>query len=90
MVVRFSEHIEAEMPHLAPDQHEAVVRMMVVRGSAEIMHARGAQFGWTFAQVEEVRVLLARGGGPNTSAATVPSAGELVPTGSLVRLHVEY
>src|SRR5581483_6003429 len=55
------EHIEAEMPHLAPNQHDAITRMMIVRGSAEVMHARGAQYGWTFAQVEELRKLLTQG-----------------------------
>jgi hypothetical protein len=35
--------------------------MMIVRGGAELMHARGAQFGWTYAQVEELRTLLTSG-----------------------------
>ena len=55
MVRRLSEHIEAEMSHLQPQQHEELLRMLIVRGCAEVLSLRGAQFGWTFPQVEEMR-----------------------------------
>jgi hypothetical protein len=60
-LLHFSEQIEAEMPYLSPDEHDAVMRMLLVQGSSQIMHERGAQFGWSYAQVEELRVLLTRG-----------------------------
>ncbi len=60
-LVRFSDLIEAEMPHLPPGEHDAILRMLMVRGSMQFMHERGAQFGWSYARVEELRVPLTRG-----------------------------
>jgi hypothetical protein len=61
MVQRFSEQIEADMPHLSTDQHDIVLRMVLVRGTAELMQNRGARYGWTYEQVEQMRVLLTHG-----------------------------
>lgn len=60
-LLRFSEGIEVEMAYLPPDKHAAVLIMALVRGCAEVLHQRGAQFGWSYAEVEELRVLLTRG-----------------------------
>ncbi|MBO0796972.1 MAG: hypothetical protein J2P36_39340, partial [Ktedonobacteraceae bacterium] len=56
-----SEHIEEEMPHLSAEQHDALLRMLIVRGAAEVMHERGARFGWSYGQVEQLREMLTRG-----------------------------
>lgn len=61
MITRISEQIEADMPHLQPEQHDDVLRMVIVRGSAEMMQKRGAQFGWTYNQENNLRILLTRG-----------------------------
>jgi GTPase SAR1 family protein len=61
MVTRFSEHIEAEMPYLPSEQHDIYLRMVILRGSAQILQERGAQFGWTYAQVEQLRTSLTHG-----------------------------
>ncbi len=61
VLIRFMERIEAEMSHFSAAQHDALMRMVIVRGSADILHERGAKFGWTYAQVEELRVPLTRG-----------------------------
>ncbi|HEY4130440.1 MAG TPA: penicillin-binding transpeptidase domain-containing protein [Gemmatimonadaceae bacterium] len=53
------------------------VRGLALRDAVRSLHNAG------------FRVQLARGGTPN-SAATSPSAGELAPTGTLVRLHFDY
>lgn len=58
---RFSEQIEADMPHLSPEQHDTVLRMVLVRGIAELMQDRGARYGWTYNQVETLRVSLTHG-----------------------------
>ena len=58
---RFTSLIEKDMPYLPPERHMTVLLMALIRGSAEIMHQRGGQFGWTYAEVEEVRILLTRG-----------------------------
>lgn len=58
ILARLSGHIESEMAHISQEEHYKVMRMMIVRGSAELMHTRGAQFGWTYAQAEKLRVLL--------------------------------
>ncbi|GCF06794.1 ATP-binding protein [Dictyobacter arantiisoli] len=57
----FSEFLENLMPHFSPGEHDATLRMILVRGSAELLHKRGARNGWTYEQVEELRVLLTRG-----------------------------
>jgi Helicase HerA, central domain len=57
----FSEIIEAELPRLSPEQHDAVMRMIIIRGSAEELHERGSVFGWNYAYVEDLHRLLARG-----------------------------
>lgn len=61
ILTRFSEQIEAEMPYLLPDQHDTMLQMLLIRGSAETMRACGATFGWTYPQVEKLRALLTRG-----------------------------
>jgi hypothetical protein len=61
VLLRISGHIENEMAHLSREDHNTLLRMMIVRGSSELMHARGARFGWTYAQAEELRVLLTSG-----------------------------
>ncbi len=53
------------------------VRGLALRDAVRSLHSAG------------FRVQLARGGA-NSSAATSPSAGELAPTGTLVRLHFDY
>jgi hypothetical protein len=57
----FSELIEAELPRLSPEQHDAIMQMVIVRGSAEEMHERGSLFGWSYARVEQLYAALARG-----------------------------
>jgi hypothetical protein len=57
----FSELIEAELPRLSPEQHSAILRMILIRGSAEELHERGALFGWSYAQVESLYTSLAHG-----------------------------
>jgi len=61
MLFRFSEHIEAEMSYLPPDEHNALLQMLIVRGTAELLQLRGAQFGWGYAQVEDLRHVLTMG-----------------------------
>jgi Helicase HerA, central domain len=58
LMTRISEQIETEMPHLSSEEHDRTMSMMIVRGSAEIMRERGAQFGWTYTQEDDMRVLL--------------------------------
>jgi hypothetical protein len=58
VLARISGHIEREMSHISQEEHSIVMRMMIVRGCAELMHARGAQFGWSYSQVEELRATL--------------------------------
>ncbi len=60
-LLRFSEQIEKEMSYLPASKHHDVFTMALVRGGAELLQRRGAQFGWTYAEVEELRVLLTRG-----------------------------
>jgi len=60
-LLSFSEQIETEMSYLPAARHETVFVMTLIRGSAELMHLRGAQFGWSYSEVEELRVLLTRG-----------------------------
>jgi Predicted ATPase len=60
-MLHFSEQIEAEMSYLPKSKHEAVLIMTLIRGSAELMHQRGAQFGWSYGEVEEMRTTLTRG-----------------------------
>ena len=61
MLFRFSEHIEAEMSHLPPDDHMNLLQMLIVRGTAELLQLRGGQFGWLYPEVEELRDVLTRG-----------------------------
>ncbi|MBV9229126.1 MAG: ATP-binding protein, partial [Chloroflexi bacterium] len=61
LITGISEQIETEMPHLSAEQHDRTMRMTIVRGSAEIMRERGAQFGWTYTQEDDMRVLLTNG-----------------------------
>ncbi len=61
MLFRFSEHIEAEMSYLPPEDHINLLQMLIVRGTSELIQLRGAQFGWLYPEVEELRDLLTRG-----------------------------
>jgi hypothetical protein len=56
-----SEMIESEMAYLTPEQHDAMLRMVIVRGCAETLHERGAHFGWSYQQVDQLRLPLTRG-----------------------------
>ena len=58
---RFAQLLEKEMPYLSGQQHDAVLRMVVVRGVAETMHEHGAVLGWSYGQVEALRALLTDG-----------------------------
>lgn len=60
-LVRFSEFIETVMPYLSAQQHDRVLAMIVVRGTAAFLHRRGAHYGWTYQQVEELRTRLTHG-----------------------------
>ncbi|GHO94365.1 hypothetical protein KSF_044130 [Reticulibacter mediterranei] len=60
-LLRFSEEIEVDMAYLPPDKHVAVLIMALIRGCAEVLRQRGAQFGWSYSEVEEMRILLTRG-----------------------------
>jgi hypothetical protein len=60
-LARFSEFIETLMPYLSVQEHDQVLAMIIVRGMASFMHRRGAQYGWTYQQVEEQRVPLTHG-----------------------------
>src|SRR5260370_8908637 len=57
-LARFSEHLEGEMSYLSDEQHDALMRMVLVRGCAEMLHARGSQFGWPYPEVKSLRSLL--------------------------------
>ncbi len=61
MLRRLPEYIESELSYLSPDRQSEVLRMCIVLGSAHILHQYGAQFGWSYAQVEQMRQLLTRG-----------------------------
>ncbi|HTK08590.1 MAG TPA: ATP-binding protein [Ktedonobacteraceae bacterium] len=61
MLHHFAELIEAEQSHLSPEQHDAVMQMIIIRGSVEALHERGAIFGWSYSDVEEMYEWLARG-----------------------------
>jgi hypothetical protein len=61
MIPYLSKEIETEMSYLSLDQHNALMRMVIVRGCSETLQARGAEFGWTYAQVEELRAPLTHG-----------------------------
>jgi DNA helicase HerA-like ATPase len=61
MLFRFSEHIEAEMSYLPPEQHIELLQMLIVRGTSELLMLRGAQFGWHYPEVEELRHVLTQG-----------------------------
>jgi hypothetical protein len=60
-LLHFSEQIEKDMSYLAAEKHETVFTMTIIRGAAELLQQRGAQFGWTYAEVEELRLLLTHG-----------------------------
>ncbi len=59
-LLRFSEQIEKDLSYFGVEKHEQVFVMTLIRGTAEILQQRGAQFGWTYAEVEELRMLLTR------------------------------
>lgn len=58
---RFSEFIETMMPYLQGKQHDEVLAMIIVRGTANFLHRRGAHYGWTYEQVENLRRRLTHG-----------------------------
>ena len=49
------------MSFLPVAQYESMMNMVIVRGSFELLQMRGAQFGWTYEQVEELRFLFTLG-----------------------------
>ncbi len=57
------QYIELVIPSLqtSPHMQEATLKMMLVRGGAEVLHRHGALFGWTYPLVEELRVPLTQG-----------------------------
>ena len=57
-LLHFSEQIEKDMSYLPTAKHESVFIMTLILGCAELLQKRGAQFGWTYGEVEELRVLL--------------------------------
>jgi DNA helicase HerA-like ATPase len=61
ILARFSEFLETTMAHLSPQEHDEVLSMVFVKGGAEFLHRRGAYYGWTYNQVEELRILLTLG-----------------------------
>lgn len=58
---RLARSIEAEMPHLSPQQHQIMMRLVLVRGCAEFLHERGAQAGWTYPLIHKMGWHLTRG-----------------------------
>jgi len=60
-LLSFSEQIETEMSYLPNQKHSDVLLMSLIRGIDELLQRRGAQFGWTYPQVEELRTHLTRG-----------------------------
>lgn len=61
ILTRFSEFVETVMPHLPMEQHDNVLAMIMVKGCSDFLIRRGAQYGWTYQQVEELRVQLTHG-----------------------------
>ena len=61
MLRRLPEHIESELPSFRSGRQSDILRMVIVLGSAQVTNQYGAQFGWTYAQVEQMRVILTRG-----------------------------
>lgn len=58
---KFVQQIVAEMPQVPSNQQDVLMRMLIVQGSADVLQERGAASGWTYAQVEELRLLLTQG-----------------------------
>lgn len=58
---RFSEFIESIMAYLQTSQHEQVLKMILVRGAANVIHRRGAQYGWTYQETETLRARMTSG-----------------------------
>src|ERR1043166_6717507 len=48
MLSSFSEHIEAEIPYLSPDQHTELLQILFVLGTVELITWRGVRFGWKY------------------------------------------
>lgn len=61
MLFRFSDQIEAEAPRIQQNKRDLALRMMLVQGCATRLSERGAMFGWTYPQIEELRVPLTQG-----------------------------
>jgi hypothetical protein len=60
-LTRFSEFVETMMSYLPAREHDQVLAMILVRGTSNFLQRRGAQYGWTYQQVEELRVPLTHG-----------------------------
>ena len=58
---RLQRMIENALPHLSPTQHKVIIRMVLVRGCAELLHERGAQAGWSYPLIDTMRRHLTRG-----------------------------
>ncbi len=61
MLMRLSEQIEADMSYLPPEQHDIILRLLIIRGSAHLLQERGGRFGWSYPEVEELRTHLTQG-----------------------------
>jgi hypothetical protein len=60
-LMHFTEQIETDMAYLPDAKHTTIFMMVLIRGCAELLHQRGAQFGWSYDEVETQRVLLTHG-----------------------------
>ncbi len=61
MLTKLAQQVAAEMPDILPPQEDSLLRMTIIRGCAETLNERGADFGWTYLMVEEMRMPLTRG-----------------------------
>lgn len=63
VIEMLKQHIEYVVPSLQANANmqEATVKMVILRGCAEVLHRHGALYGWTYPQVEELRVPLTQG-----------------------------
>jgi hypothetical protein len=61
MIEKLAQQIMLELPNLQPSQHDAILRMLIVRGCAKTLDDHKANFNWNYPMVEEMRLLLTRG-----------------------------
>jgi hypothetical protein len=55
LTIWLARDIEAALPALSEQQHQMMVRMILVRGCAETLHERGAHAGWSYPLIESLR-----------------------------------